>query len=337
MSASLKARPQSDVFFRTALQRVAIPGVCEEYGGDLTSFATPIVDTLRVLSQAQTDFSLCDIERFTWLYSGPPLGVEFLLSNNTALADTMDQYAKEISALIFATAVSLFGKGSMEWESVIRKLIHGGVNIHGQVRRCRSEPWYWKGSLATPRILGTPLDELFVHTNDPFESQTVGNSWLHILASEGVDIVAYLEEEIELHNPQHLSTWSTYLLHRKLVFQLGENPSVWWDWQLDAESSALLVREEYKSLSTDDDFYGQYTHDTKMRNTWPWSYPDWFWVPLYRNVTPKSAYDDMISGLHQRMKLAEDRAARRMTKKDSKLRRALGVKNVSSMPGAWPL
>lgn len=331
------------MFHRTALQRVAIPGVSNEYGGDLTSFATPIVDTLRVLSQAQTDFSQADIKEFLWLYSGPPSGVEFFLLHNTNLAGTPDKADKELSAFAFAVAVSLFGKCSMQWESVIRKLIHEEVDIHGQVRRLRSEPWYHDGPLPTPRVLGTPLDELFGHTKTPFEARTVGNSWLRILASEGFDILAYLEEEIALHTAQHLSTWATYLHRRVLIFQLGENPGVWWDWQLEPESGAILVREAYKSLNLTNEednlanYYRTYTNDTPQQDTWPWGYPDWFWAPWYSATMPESEQNNPMLVVDRRRHLAYDRATRRMEKKASKKRRALGMKNASKMPGAWPL
>lgn len=330
----MKARPQSDVFFRTALQRVAIPGVCEEYGGDLTSFATPIVDTLRVLSQAQTDFSLADMERFMRLYRGPPLGVEFLLLQNTNLAGTLDQDDKTKSALAFVTAVSLFGNGFTQWESVIRKLIREGVNIHGQIRGSWSKPWYADDSKS---VLGTPLDELFVYTNTPFEAQIVGKSWLHTLSSEGYDILAYLNEEIALHTPQYLLTWPTYYYSRKLVFQLGDNPSVWWDWQLDPDSGAIIVREVYKSLNSTNTFDCQWVMDTPKPDTWPWGYPDWDWWPLYRGDTMlESRRKDLVLRLRRQENLADVRAARRMARKASKVRRSLGIKNASQMPGAWP-
>lgn len=330
MSVPSKERPLSDVSTRTALHRVALRGVCNEFGGDLTLYETAIVDTLRVLSQAQTDFSQNDIRYFAWFYYGPPSGIEFLLLQHANLTSTEGEEDEVVSAYAFAKAVTLFGEGYSQWESVIRQLIRGGVYIHGRVHKRQIEPWYYETLQAT-KVLGTPLDELFEGTNTPLEARTISKSWIRILVSEGFDILAYLQEEITIHTAQHLLTWSNDLDYRKLIFQLGENPGVWWDWQLHPESGALLVRDPFKSLNSMNDFgyVGVWRPDSPQRDPWPWRYQKWLWLAwnLEYNMVEVS----------RRRDLAHARATRRVAKRASKMRRALGMKTASQMPGAWPL
>lgn len=36
----------------------------------------------------------------------------------------------------------------------------------------------------------------------PFEGEVAAKSWLQLLSNEGIDVIAYLEEEYTLHAPQ---------------------------------------------------------------------------------------------------------------------------------------
>lgn len=340
MSVFLEEIPPSDLVSRTALQRVATLGGTDKYGGgDIRIFAEPFVDTVRVLSQAQTEFTLSDMEDLTWYYDGPPSGIEFLRLQHTNLAGSSDQDEKEKSAYHLATALSLYGKGSLQWENVIRKLVHEGVDIHGQVRCFNNEPWDDRDDRsAVLEHYGTPLDELFRHTDTPFEAQKVSRSWLRILASEGIDVLVYLEEEIALHTARHLLTWSTCLYFRKLIFQLDENPGVWWDWVIDPSSGAGLVREAFTTLSMNRvDCFDTYVVKYLEWDTWPWGYPDWCRMPWYGSGILELDYDGYCPERKGKNDLAKNRAARRMARKASKMRRALGIKRTSRVPGAWPL
>lgn len=64
-------------------------------------------------------------------------------------------------------------------------------------------------------VFGTPLDQLFAYTEPPSEARRVSTAWLQILASEGIDILAYLETEIALHISRQQLTWSDFQLRRK--------------------------------------------------------------------------------------------------------------------------
>jgi len=299
------------------------------------SFTTSIVDTLRVLSQAQTDVSMVDVEKLVRLYRGPPEGIEFLLSQFTNLGGTPDEHHRHMVATVFRVAVQGLGGDCTQWESLVRKLIQQGVGIHGYVAVGSALRQGW----------GTLLDDLFISTCTPLEASTVGNSWLRVLASEGFDTSNYLEKEISLHTAQHSSISLKYLGCRRLVFQLGETQSVSWNWHIEPESGAFIVRDIFKSLIFTDDFL-----DVEIRrfinhppDIWPWGYHVWYkdlssvlWSHYSRGRKCSIWDNEYFWETGRLSNLADTRAARRMAKKVWKSRRALRKKYPSQMPGAWP-
>ena len=317
---------------------MGILGVCFEYGGDLTSFTKEIVDTLRVLAQAQVDFSTSDMKGFTSLYSGPPEGLEFIYLQQCVQAGFSVPDDELSSAMAFATALSQFGKGLPQWEHLIRTLIHKGVDIHGRVRQglimkgpayapeTGIEPQYWCER-------GTPLDQLFEYTDTPIEANAVGDAWLEILSTEEYDVVTYLKQEIALHATQQQLTYTEYAddnICRQLVFQLEGDPRVSWDWRLDPRSSASLVREEYKQMNLSA-CQRNIVGPTPWEDIWPFDYPQGSWIRY--PVSDHHAFPEW----ERRYNRAQERAHRRMKKKGSKLARAQRVQGRSKMPGAWPI
>ena len=102
---------------------------------------------------------------------------------------------------------------------------------------------------------GTPLDELFTWNRDRSAAQTAAEGWLRILASEGYSPSLYLEEEMTLRaREMHFTLASRssigYDSPRRLLFELGDHPSVSWDWWNDPASSTFILREEFKCLIT---------------------------------------------------------------------------------------
>ena len=313
---------------------MGIPGVCEEYGGDLTAFATPIVDTLRVLFQAQTD---SDLDRLMYLYRGPPAGAEYLLLQHSNFTQVEGAHHENKLAYFFVVAVSLYGKGDLQWENLIRRLIRQGMDLHVHTRRrpfiplCQDDHGYAYFHV-------TPLDELFVHTDSPFEAHKAACNWLGLLASEGLDITAYLEQEAVLHSAQQQSTCARFHQHRKLIFQLGEKPHVWWDWHIDPSSGASAVRDEYKSLVFSHD--ADYWDSAPWLNAWPFFCSQWFTegTSWYLAMEGDASKKNQIK-LKQKRKeeLAASRAYRRLKKRAADLRRASRTNYTSKMPGAWPV
>jgi hypothetical protein len=300
------------------------------------SFTPSIVDTLRVLSQAQTDISMVDVESLVASYWGPPEGIELLLSQYTNLGGTPDEHHRHMFAAIFQVVVKRFGGDCTQWESLVRKLIHQGVDVHGYVfvGSALGEGW------------GTLLDDLFIYTYTPLEASIVGNFWLRILASEGFDISTYLEEEISLYTALHLVPSPVLSGCRKLIFQLGETQSVSWEWHVEPESGALLVRDMFKSLIFTIDLNDlEFVRSVDChRILWPWGHHVWYRYLYEYYMDPElrglnfSRFGgwEFLQKSRQQTKLVDSRAARRMAKKAWKSRRAWRKKYPSQMPGAWP-
>lgn len=101
---------------------------------------------------------------------------------------------------------------------------------------------------------GTSPDELFLYTVNPLESQVTANSWLQVPASEGHNILIYLETESVLHTEPMQSTHPSYLPmgednEPKLVFDVGPRPSLSRDWWISKSSSTFLLHAEFKSMT----------------------------------------------------------------------------------------
>ena len=128
-----------------------------------------------------------------------------------------------------------------------------------------------------------------------------------------------------------------YHVPRQLKFHFGTNPSVWWDWWIDPESSTYLVREEFKRMCiTSEDSRWNPWYDWKA--FWPLSYPPWsdkVWYTKSVNSTHPSK-KELYDRAQQRAN-TQQRANRRLRKKASKAARAQGLKKRHPMPGAWPV
>ena len=114
----------------------------------------------------------------------------------------------------------------------------------------------------------------------------------------------------------------------QLVYQWGSNPSVSWDWWIDPNSFASLVREEFKYM----DILGwDYRRWDEWEKMWPMIYPAW---SDYIRCTGGYVDDPELRLPHE---LAQERANRRWEKKSMKAARAQGLKKRERMPGAWPV
>jgi len=99
----------------------------------------------------------------------------------------------------------------------------------------------------------TPLDELFTFTQKTFEGSDAANDWLQMPSSEGYNVQAYLKEERILHAGQQQLTYPSIALAgysnpRKLILELDPNPSVSWNWWINPQSPASLVRQELRHM-----------------------------------------------------------------------------------------
>lgn len=192
-----------------------------------------MIDTYRILLQYEDDdwaFS-----HFFMRYQGSLEGAEFMWSQYAAY------YRDNKIAPCRALAAGLRSfANSPDWEPFLRTLLRHGVDLHvplssyGNVhwhRHRKSYPW----AVSTDSTL---LDELFANTETPFEAKMAGDRWLQILASEGYDILDYLQGEKRWHAAQKQLTYPSsasmmYDTPRRLCFNLGSTLSVSWNWWID--------------------------------------------------------------------------------------------------------
>ena len=292
-----------------------------------------MIEIARLLARAQEDLSAFDISMWFQDYKGPPEGAEIILSQDLAQyyicsADDADPLYPAL-----ASVLRLYAKNSGPWDSILRTLIRHGADVHAPVRRKLA--YLDQSEYPCPLTqYGTPLDELFMETLDPWEGQAAANSWLQILASEGHDISVYLQTESALHiRPMQLThpSYRTpgYDNERKLVFDWGIRPSVSWDWWISPRSSAFLLREEFKlmAISAPDWFLIA----RSWKEAWPVRYPGWSELhQSYRNDTSCERHEELLE-------LAGTRAAKRLVKRARKSGRAQRYDEPRTVPGAWPI
>lgn len=290
-----------------------------------------IVDMVRLLAQAQEFVSTEDVESCASNYYGTPQGLDLILSQTCELEDVLAQ------AGCFATAVRNHGTGDRAWEPIIRKFIRKGVDIHGLI--FQDVMIYSHDDSEQVWAYGTPLDELFQDSRDPVESKESAHAWLQILSSEEIDVQAYLMEEIAIHVAQNQLTWANWTskCSRRLCYETGETPSVWWEWCPSSYSRIPLVQAEYSQISFDlgDNDLGVYC-PVSWQDRWPFDHPQWSDDPRMWEA-PQSRFWDWgpSSEWWQQYKLAEERAERRFAKRVRKLARGQERRGRSQMPGSW--
>ena len=296
------------------------------------------MDTLRLLGQAQDDITASDVSTLFSNYLGPPEVAELMLSIDSARYEILQREDDSTFYPPLAAALRIYGTGVKTWESFIRLLLRSGnVDLHAQVpRRYHSDREYSELASQYPCVKSgpvTPLDELFMWTDSPNEGALVALDWLQMLADEGYNVLAYLKTEQALHDIQWGFTLpSQELIYhdapRKFVFDLGPNSSVGWEWWVDPNLPAALVRQEFRDINL-------FTCDWRLPSEswdecWPFIYPDWSIEQVPHN-------DEEFPDWERRYKRANLRAERRLKKKSNKLARIHGTYKPNQVPGAWPV
>ena len=321
---------------RKAAQRVALLGAKSRHGSKLKDFTDVIVDTIRVVSQAQDDFTASDLSTFFKYYHGPPEGAEYILNQESVRWEIRNREEGEYPVL--AGALRTF-VGSPEWEPLIRTLVRRGADLHAPVPR-EGLDWYDKAFSpfpCEPPPYVTPLDELFMWTDSPFEAKAIGDKWLDILLTEGIDVRRYLERELELH-PEHprltipSESLTTVKPGRILIIKLDDPPAVYWEWWISATESASLLVIELEGLALSNHWHEARTWE----ESWPYRYPKWHDIRLqYEHERKGSTWKLNDEGARLR-KLSGQRYDRRWDRKKSKAERQQGIiKSMFRMPGAW--
>ena len=131
-------------------------------------------------------------------YRGPSEGAELILAQDLGRYYICSADDSGPLHLVLASILRFYAKDSESWKAVIRTLLRHGAVVRAPVRQgpsCLDQSEY----MCPVAPYGTSLDELFRFIIDPLEGQEVANGWLQILASEGHDILVYLETESALH------------------------------------------------------------------------------------------------------------------------------------------
>ena len=271
---------------------------------------------VRLLILGQEHVEEHDISNFLEVYWGPPDGIEWLLST--------DFYLKGLDLIrgqLLHRVMGLFARDPPLWTNLVRKIVRQAEDLH--CPHIDSED-------ASP-IMYTLLDSLFGMTWDPIEGAQVSEAWLEALAMEGVDVREFLKVEMELHGENYTppSQWDN-IPQRFLVFDIGQKPSVEWDWWIDPDGPASLVCHEFRHMACSyTEGYllpGYYTWE----HAWPFINPEWahhlgWWSP---DSAEHRLWRHMID-------LADSRAARRVAKREAKIARAEGTYRRKRMPGSW--
>ena len=295
--------------------------------------STPVLDTMRLLAQAQEEFSITDLIQYAKFLHRRIECAEFMLSQYFELEDTLAQdFPSESTSVLLAAALRTYGWGHREWESVIRKLIRKGVDVHGRV----NQYWITAQGHEEELVYSTPLDELFQFCAKPYNSKELADGWLQILSSEGFDVRAYLGEEIVMHDHHNQLTWqSRDGINRQLQFELGETPSVWWEWYAHPASPIFLAQAEYRHISLDFDKWDLgIRYPIPWQDRWPFDHPEWsedcqLWE------YDEYGIEEHNSEWRRRISLAQERANRRYAKRIRKLTRGQEKLAQSQMPGSW--
>ena len=296
-------------------------------------------DTMRVLTTGQDDISAEDLSLLLDdSFSGSPECVDLLLSTYSYSDETFHASIQDFSLL--GIALREYGSGNMDWGSSIRKWLRRKPDVH--TRSVSSEGPERHGVMADhtrrselllehKEMTFTLLDELFVLNSDPFQADFFGQEWLLMLAEANYDINTYLNTEKRLHSTQNLFSYpecsfSFINTHRQLVFEIGENPKVSWQWWTDPLSPASLVLHEFRYMnpcSSDRWHWSEHWEEI-----WPFDYPEWS-----KNCMPHEVRPSALKDWRKRAGQAARRYNRQAKKKYSGYFEPIteGV----AIPGAW--
>ena len=292
-----------------------------------------------LLARAQDDLSAFDISMWFQEYDGPPEGAELILSQDLAQYHIRSADDEDPCYPALAGILRLYATDPAPWESIVRRLIRYGADVHAPVRRDLTD--LDQSEYDCPlKPYGTPLDELFLYTHDPLEGQAAANSWLQLLASEGHDIPKYLETESVLHIDSMQLTHPSYRPvgydnERKLVFDLEARPSVFWDWWINPNSSTFFLREEFRlmAITMPDGFLIAQS----WKEAWPIRYPAWDKLHQSYGIGDAQSSSRHKEFRKKLLELANARTAKRLAKKARKKARAEKYKGPRKIPGAWPI
>ena len=187
-------------FNSSALARVVDPR--EDFEEDWDESIDHISNTLLTLINAYEDLSFSHIMDFFSRYQGPWEPAERSLDHVSRRGELDEREVTAITYQMLQHAVSQFGRGEFVFGDTIRALIRRGVNLHWPILEC-DVPWFFLSASAAIDY-GTAFDVLIQPAQTPSMANDICTAWLDLLSSEGIDLVAYLEWEIRLHDGHNM-------------------------------------------------------------------------------------------------------------------------------------
>ena len=296
------------------------------------------VNTMRIVAAAQDDLTPEDLfQVFNSPWSASPETTDLLLS----LYGFSDEIncADGLGFSPLDRALCEYGSGRREWATLIRRLLRHKVDIHARGFSLPDIPSYWIISMrwqiqrTHPERTFTPLDELFLAEHDPIQAGFCAQEWLLMLEEAGYDVNAYLKKEKQLHSSQNFLSYPAcpsirfvnHYMPRQLVFEIGDNPNVYWDWWINPSSPASLVLQEFRHMNP---YYGDmyFERDDSWTLRWPYDYPHWSEIFMPCLPTPKQEWKKRAAQAARRYA----RQAKRKYPGDFK-----DNDENSAIPGAW--
>lgn len=270
-----------------------------------------LMETLEtVISYGQADLLAMKCSDFLWwLRWYPPEVFDFTMKQEL-VEDHIKSFENGELLSLLGRLLELFGATQSEgWKRIIRKFVRMGVSYHDFSYRTSSL-----------------LDHLFVRCKDPVKSRVAADAWLEILSGSGVDVRDYLQMEMRRHPTKPpLVCWQFPHLDytRRIIFSLEGTPTVYWDWWVHPREPGSLVCSEFGDLGRiegDDHFF--------TSNDWPYGRP--YWLTCDQCLLSGHNFYFPVDGSNnveraKVLKQAEDRFERRMQKRATKQRKAMGV------------
>jgi hypothetical protein len=288
------------------------------------------IDTIRVLiNHGQNDLTEEDdvgmsflsgyrgmSEPFLWVLNQEEFQIDILQAGSLAFQSIANSFAFSFRPY------ERTNFQSHGWELAVQRLLQLGVPL-------------------SPLIPGTitPLDVLLNYPKCAVDSGLLGDAWLSLLASVGVDIEEYVAREKSLHpsgfvNPRFRKNRQERSVRRRLIFEEGESTCqrIRWEWYRDVESPAHLALNEFSGVC-----HAYFHFSDLWTDKWPFqSFKDYKGLNyLTRSKTKeREVYDSKMATIEARWARQAFRRYQRSQYSPRQIKSTRSDKRCC-VPGAW--
>jgi hypothetical protein len=202
------------------------------------------------------------------------------------------------------------------WEPVLRRALQLGLSLTSKIPRTK-----------------TLLDSLFMY-NDRGDSVLLGQGWLSLLDSVGVDVDDYIGEQKRIHDSGFLYRETESEPKRRLIFEQEgslKKQSVRWEWFYHPADPACLVLTEFSAFGDIVVWRGR-----SWRYTWPF-----FDTETVKGLEHKSWSEEEKLEIKSKKAILEAHWARQAARRQRRSEYSPRFKKPSRserrlrVPGAW--